>query len=241
MLRNKKVVNKPDFPKGVGQPAVRALASIGVTQLAQLANHREADLLKLHGMGPKGMRVLKEALSESGLSFAKAEKKVQHNFVDRKGENMAKKDNPNVGVAVIFERDGQVLLVKRKNSHGAGSWAVPGGHLEFGETPEECAVRESREEVGIAISSASFAAITNDIFKEEGKHYITIWMHAASFEGEPCIAAHDEVAEVRWFSWTDLPAPLFLPLQNLLKGKGYPGSVRFFERRKNVRTPSQED
>ena len=62
------------------------------------------------------------------------------------------KDDPRVGVAVVIERDGQVLLMKRKNVHGAGTWAVPGGHLEFGETPEECAVRETREEVGIAIS-----------------------------------------------------------------------------------------
>jgi 8-oxo-dGTP diphosphatase len=98
---------------------------------------------------------------------------------------MAKKDHPRIGVAVVIERNGQVLLVKRKNAHGAGTWAVPGGHLEFGETPEECAVRETREEVGIAISGAKFAAITNDLFPNEGKHYITIWMRAASAEGEP--------------------------------------------------------
>ena len=141
---------------------------------------------------------------------------------------MLKKDHPRVGVAVIIERNGQVLLVKRKNAHGAGSWAVPGGHLEFGEALEECAVRETREEVGIDISGVRFAAITNDIFPKEGSHYITIWMRAASSEGEPCIAAHREVGEVGWFSWEALPAPLFLPLQNLLDGKGYPGSVRFF-------------
>lgn len=75
MQKRKNTTKEPDFPKGLGQPAVRALASIGVTQLAQLTNYREADLLKLHGMGPKGIRVLKEALAESGLSFTEAEKK----------------------------------------------------------------------------------------------------------------------------------------------------------------------
>ena len=148
---------------------------------------------------------------------------------------MPKKDQPRVGVAVIIERDGKVLLIKRKNAHGAGTWAVPGGHLEFGETPEACAMRETREEVGIAISHVRFAAITNDLFSQEGKHYITIWMRASSSKGEPIIAAAREVAEVGWFGWKDLPEPLFLPLHNLLNGKGYPGSVRFFERRKHER------
>jgi 8-oxo-dGTP diphosphatase len=152
---------------------------------------------------------------------------------------MPKKDHPQVGVAVVIERDGRVLLVKRKNAHGAGSWAVPGGHLEFGEMLEECAIRETREEVGIDISGVRFAAITNDIFPEKGSHYITIWMHTASSVGEPCIAAAREVGEVGWFSWNALPTPLFLPLQNLLNGKGLPGSVRFFERRKSARNDPQ--
>jgi 8-oxo-dGTP diphosphatase len=151
------------------------------------------------------------------------------------------KNYPRVGVAVIIERDGQVLLVKRKNAHGAGTWALPGGHLEFGESLEECAIREIHEEVGVTISGTSFAALTNDIFASEDKHYITIWMRGTLISGEPCIAAHREVSEVSWFSWNDLPSPLFLPLQNLLDGKGYPGSVRFFERRKSGRVDSQAD
>jgi hypothetical protein len=70
---NKKVGS--DFPKGVAQPAVRALASIGITQLSQLTNYREADLLNLHGMGPKAMGALKAALAERGLAFAVQEKR----------------------------------------------------------------------------------------------------------------------------------------------------------------------
>ncbi len=153
---------------------------------------------------------------------------------------MPEKDHPRVGVAAIIEREGKVLLLKRRNAHGAGSWAVPGGHLEFGETPEECAVRETREEAGLTISSIRFAAITNDFFPEEKLHYITIWMRAASSAGEPFIAAADEADELGWFDWQNLPAPLFLPLRNLLDGKGHPGSIRFFERRKKVRKELQD-
>lgn len=129
---------------------------------------------------------------------------------------------PRVGVAAIIEQNGQVLLVKRKNAHGAGSWAVPGGHLEYGETPEECAIRETKEEVGIEITGVHFAAITNDIFPEESRHYITVWMRGTLQSGEPRIAAAREVAEVGWFSWDALPSPLFIPLKNLLGGHGYP-------------------
>jgi predicted flap endonuclease-1-like 5' DNA nuclease len=60
------------WPKGVSKPAQRALASAGFTALAQLTQISEAELLKLHGMGPKAIRYLREALLEQGLTFAPA-------------------------------------------------------------------------------------------------------------------------------------------------------------------------
>jgi hypothetical protein len=57
------------WPKGVAQPAQRALAGIGVTRLGQLTDVREADLAALHGMGPKALRILKETLESKGLAF----------------------------------------------------------------------------------------------------------------------------------------------------------------------------
>jgi 8-oxo-dGTP diphosphatase len=129
-------------------------------------------------------------------------------------------DYPRVGVALILEKDGQVLLVRRQGAHGAGTWATPGGHLDFGESPAECAVREMKEEVGITAFDPVFLAITNDVFEKEGKHYITIWMKTEKFQGEPTIASRREVAELGWFSWLELPKPLFLPLQNLIFQKG---------------------
>jgi 8-oxo-dGTP diphosphatase len=129
---------------------------------------------------------------------------------------------PQVGVAVIIENKGKVLLVQRKGAHGAGSWSTPGGHLEFGENPEQCAIRETQEEVGIEIGNVRFVAVTNDIFIESNKHYITLWMQADHISGEPRIAAEDEVAQVGWFKWESLPSPLFIPLENLMNQKSYP-------------------
>lgn len=59
-----------DLPPKIGKPALRALADAGYTRLEQLTRISEADLLKLHGVGPKAVRILRETLAEKGLSFA---------------------------------------------------------------------------------------------------------------------------------------------------------------------------
>jgi 8-oxo-dGTP diphosphatase len=129
---------------------------------------------------------------------------------------------PKVGVGIIITKDDRVLLMKRKGIHGTGTWSTPGGHLDFGETPEQCAAREAKEEVGLDVADSRFRAVTNDVFVQQGKHYITIWMDGKSTSGEPTIAAENEVAEIGWFAWNALPQPLFLSLENLLKENSYP-------------------
>ncbi|MDI4648333.1 DNA-directed RNA polymerase subunit alpha C-terminal domain-containing protein [Cohnella hashimotonis] len=62
-----------DLPERLSKPALRALASAGIQRLDQLADWRAADILKLHGMGRKGIDTLEQALAERGLSFKKAE------------------------------------------------------------------------------------------------------------------------------------------------------------------------
>jgi len=79
---------------------------------------------------------------------------------------------PFVGVAIIVIKEDKVLLGKRKNSHGSGTWQFPGGHLEFNESIKDCARRELFEETGIKIKNISFGPYTNDIFQKEKKHYI---------------------------------------------------------------------
>jgi len=61
---------KSDLPVGLAAPARRALAGAGISQLAQVARLSEAQLRELHGIGPKAIRLLREALREQGLSFA---------------------------------------------------------------------------------------------------------------------------------------------------------------------------
>ncbi len=66
----KTVLPKSDFPQNIGNPARQALENAGYFKLRQLTEVTEADLRKLHGMGPKALRILQEALGAKGMSFA---------------------------------------------------------------------------------------------------------------------------------------------------------------------------
>ncbi|TSC78350.1 MAG: NUDIX hydrolase [Parcubacteria group bacterium Gr01-1014_33] len=137
----------------------------------------------------------------------------EKNIVNDKSENKY----PKVGVGVIVAKDGKILIGKRKNAHGEGSWAFPGGHLKFGETWEECARREVMEETGIRIKNVSFARATNDFFPKEAKHYITIYMYSEYASGKVILCEPEKCEEWIWTPWDNLPKPHFIPLQNLLK------------------------
>jgi DNA-directed RNA polymerase alpha subunit len=65
---------KSDLPRGVGRPARRALAEAGYTRLEQLTEVREADILELHGVGPKAVGEIRRALAEKGMLFVDGRK-----------------------------------------------------------------------------------------------------------------------------------------------------------------------
>jgi hypothetical protein len=70
MTQNQIAEPTNDIPATIGAPAHRALATAGYTHLAQLIAVSEAELLRLHGVGPKAIRLLREALTAQGLTFA---------------------------------------------------------------------------------------------------------------------------------------------------------------------------
>ena len=138
-------------------------------------------------------------------------------------------ENPRVGVGVIVTRGDRVLLIKRKGVHGQGTWSTPGGHLEYGESPEQCAARETVEETGIDITGVRALGYTNDVFAESGRHYITLWMAGEHKSGQATVAAPYEASEVGWYAWDALPEPLFLPLRNLIRGESYPPEIDIYQ------------
>ena len=134
-------------------------------------------------------------------------------------------EHPRVGVGVIVTKGDRVLLLERKGVHGQGTWSTPGGHLEYGETPEQCAVRETKEETGVDIANVRAIGYTNDVFVSSGLHYITLWMAGEYKSGEATVAAPYEASQVRWYTWDALPGPLFLPLSKLIQGESYPPDI----------------
>jgi 8-oxo-dGTP diphosphatase len=121
------------------------------------------------------------------------------------------KEKPKVGVGVMVFKDRKVLLGKRKNSHGTGEYAWPGGHMEYMESFEQCAKRELKEETGIEIENIKFLRLLN--FKDYApKHYIDIGLTADWKSGEPQILEPEKCESWGWYDLNDLPNPLFKSL-----------------------------
>ncbi|GAC1347674.1 MAG: hypothetical protein NVSMB27_13570 [Ktedonobacteraceae bacterium] len=89
--------------------------------------------------------------------------------------------------------------------------------LDFGETPEHCAIREVSEETGLTIENVRPGGVTNDIFLSKQKHYVTIFLIADSPAGTPELLEPDKREGWVWYDWMALPEPLFLPLRIFLQ------------------------
>ncbi|KAI7184746.1 hypothetical protein KC316_g7782 [Hortaea werneckii] len=136
-----------------------------------------------------------------------------------------------VGVFVFASRtSNRYLLGKRLGSHGAGTYALPGGHLEYGESFEQCATREVQEETGLDITDVRFLTATNSVFHETTKHYVTIFMTAVArsaengLEPEPKVMEPDKCEGWSWSTFSDMRkmtaatgAELFKPLYSLME------------------------
>jgi 8-oxo-dGTP diphosphatase len=130
---------------------------------------------------------------------------------------MSELQGPKVGAAAIVIRDGRVLLGERQGAHGEGTWAFPGGKVDAGEEPAETIARELEEETGLRALSIAPLAWTNDLFVQEGLHYVTLHHLVQTAPGEPEVREPDKCRGWGWFAWDALPQPLFEPVINLVR------------------------
>ena len=115
---------------------------------------------------------------------------------------------PVVGIGIMVVKGGTVLVGKRLVGHGADTFAFPGGHLEFGESFEDCIRRELDEEVGIKVRNIRFVRPINDRSRKKS-HYVELAFVADWQSGEPQNKEPDKCAGWSWYYIDQMPQPLF--------------------------------
>jgi len=107
---------------------------------------------------------------------------------------------PIVGIGIVVIKGDEVLLCRRGKPPNVGSWTLPGGAQELGETCEEAARRELAEETGLTVGDLHFVAHVNIIRRDEDQrvrfHYTILDFTARWEAGEPI--AGSDVSEVQW-------------------------------------------
>jgi 8-oxo-dGTP diphosphatase len=125
-------------------------------------------------------------------------------------------ERPKVGIGVIVMRDGKILLGERLSGHGSQTFCLPGGHLEGGESFEECARREVEEETGLKdLIVKGLVSVSNDIAYD--KHYVSLGVLTESHSGEPINAEPNVTENWKWYDTQNLPNNIFVPSANVIK------------------------
>ncbi len=114
--------------------------------------------------------------------------------------------NPTPTVDIVIHVPGRgIVLVERRNE--PLGWALPGGFMDYGETAEQAAVREAREETGLRVELTSLFGVYSDPARDPRRHTLSVVYTAAAVDPSE-LRAGDDAAGARVFPLDDLPAPL---------------------------------
>ena len=122
--------------------------------------------------------------------------------------------DPKVAAAVLLEKDGRVLLVRRVNEPFRGLWTLPAGFVNGGEDPAEAAARECLEETGLNVRVTRVLDIISGREHPRGADFIIIYL-AEVIDGE--LKPDDDADAVEWFGRGDLPQLAFRATQKVLE------------------------
>ena len=103
---------------------------------------------------------------------------------------------------MIIDEDSNVVMAKVKRGHFVGAWTLPGGYLDYSEHPEDGAIRETMEELGISIELDDISpVISQNIFSDEGVNFVSFtYLCRVKRDSLSFKPKEDEIAEVAWLS-----------------------------------------
>ncbi|MEO3976855.1 NUDIX hydrolase [Streptomyces sp. CAU 1734] len=110
-------------------------------------------------------------------------------------------------VVAVISRDRRTLVIRPRTDAGGPRWRFPGGKAEPGESPEETAVRETREETGLTVAAS--ARLGARVHPDTGRHIVYIACTPVS--GIAHVASRREIAEVAWIVRTPAALDAYLP------------------------------
>ena len=118
---------------------------------------------------------------------------------------MGEYESPALTVDIVIKTGGGVVLVERKNDPYKGSWAIPCGFVEYGETVEEAAHREAEEETGLKVDLKGLIGVYSDPDRDPRGHVVSVCFMAEKAGGE--LRPATDAADVKVFKevpWSNL-------------------------------------
>jgi len=105
--------------------------------------------------------------------------------------------------AIVDDREGRIMLVRRAIEPSKGKWDVPGGFIKPGEDGTDAVRRELQEELGVEVMVGAAVEVIADTYGADGVPTLNIFYRARIVTGEPAPAS--DVAEIAWFGAHELP------------------------------------
>src|SRR5450759_1765565 len=109
--------------------------------------------------------------------------------------------------SLTMDAVGRVLLIRRGRPPYEGSWALPGGFVEYGETTEAACMRETREETGLQVEVEGICGVYSRPDRDPRGHTVSVVYRCRPLSGEP--VGGDDAAEARWFDPAELKSISF--------------------------------
>lgn len=202
---------------------MRVLYLLGFSPVRQSGSHiffehpdGRTTLVPRHGGEDIGRGLLRQILREIETTPENFSEYLQGDIITKVSMDPLTEKRPKVGIGVLIFKDGKVLLGKRKGLHAPNVYSGPGGHLEYMESFEDCAKRETREETGLEIKNIRFLCLTN--FKTYApKHYIDVGLAADWQSGEPQLVEPEKCESWVWYDLDNLPSPLLEVVKNYIE------------------------